>query len=221
MDLKKGTKLQKVIDEFIEATKNELWENSSELSNYIKEDGVVEKYIDGRLGNNLLFTYKSMAITNAIDDLATLAKQATIKVLEENNLDKTDNLNFINDCIKYHQHSIKNIFYDFDKVSKDKFVFDIKKFIFDKDSKTNNLSDMNIFKFDKNEELEFILSNEQKKLINNFINIYGSNKVGIARILSKVYVKKLFRSGVLLGSGEKINTQNLTEKTVSITGLQN
>ena len=133
-DLDKGNKFNSVCEDFTNATKNELWNKSTDLWKFIKKDGIVKKYIDGELGNNLLFTYKSMAITNAIDDLADLAKSATLKLLSENNLDTVTNKEFVQDCIKYHRHSIKNIFYKFDEITTDNFNFDIKMYLEDFES---------------------------------------------------------------------------------------
>ena len=81
--------------------------------------------------------------------------------------------------------------------------------------------DLNKFRFKTRKELKFILGEKQIELIKNFIKTFGNSKVGISRILSRVYVKKLFRSGILVGSNESINSKTLTQKTISITGLQN
>ena len=215
-DLERGNNFNTVCEDFIDATKNELWDKSDDLWKFVKQDGIVKKYIDGELGNNLLFTYKSTAITNAIDDLADLAKSATLKLLSENNLDTSMNKEFVQDCVKYHRHSIKNIFYKFNEVTIDNFNFDIKMYLDD-----HEIDDLNKFRFKTRKELKFILGEKQIELIKNFIKTFGDSKVGISRILSRVYVKKLFRSGILVGSNESINSKTLTQKTISITGLQN
>ncbi len=215
-DLKPGKNLNKVCEDFINATKNELWEDPKKLWDFVREDGVVEKYIDGELGNNLLFTYKSLAITDSIDDLADLAQEATIKLLSENNQDTSLNREFVLDCIKYHRHSIKNIFYKFKEATTDKFIFDIKLFLEDDEE-----TDISKFKFKSNRELKFILSQKQQELIKNFVKTFGDNRVGISRILSRVYVKKLFRSGIPIESNEAVNSKTLTKKNIRITGLQN
>ena len=81
--------------------------------------------------------------------------------------------------------------------------------------------DLEKFRFRTNKEIKFILSEKQIELIKNFIQTFGNTKVGISRILSRVYVKKLFRFGIPVGSNESINSKTLTQKSVRITGLQN
>ena len=214
-DLKPGKDFKLITEKFIDATKNELWDNSEKLLDFIKKDGVVKKYIDGELGNNLLFTYKSMAITKSVNDLSELAYKASEKLLEENQLNNLENLEFIKECITYHNNSLTNIFSDFDKVTKEDFSYDITTYI-----QSENDKDISFFRYNKSQKLSFLLSDDQKEVIKNFIATFGSSEQGISRILSRVYVNKLFRKGVVsVFSPNK--TAVVTEKNVSISGLQN
>ncbi len=215
-DLKYGKNFQEIAEQFTEATRNELWENPKDLWDFVRKDGVVKKYIDGELGNNLLFTYKSMAIVRAVDDLSDLAYEASNRILKENNINSDENVNFVAECVNYHRNSIKNIFSKLNETSKSNFKYNIKSFIDDIDVK-----DISDYEYGVKKEIEFALSDNQKEVISNFIKVFGESTKGISRILSRVYINKLFRSGIISGAGEIIKDNRVTEKNISISGLQN
>lgn len=215
-DLKFGKDFQEISNQFTDATRNELWENPDDLWNFVRKEGVVKKYIDGELGNNLLFTHKSMAIVRAVDDLSDLAHEAAEKILKENGINSQENINFVSECVKYHRNSIKNIFSKFNEISKSDFKYNIKSFIDDVNAK-----DISDYEYDIRQEIKFVLSDNQKEVILNFIKIFGASTKGISRILSRVYINKLFRSGISSEVNEAINDKLVTEKNISISGLQN
>ena len=193
-----------------------MWENPDDLWSFVRNEGVVKKYIDGELGNNLLFTYKSMAIVRAVDDLSDLAHKAAEKILEENSINTQENINFISECVNYHKNSIRNIFSKFNETSQSDFKYNIKSFI--DDIKAEDISD---YEYDIKQEVKFVLSDNQKEVIMNFIKVFGSSTKGISRILSRVYIKKLFRLGISSETNEVISDKSVTEKNISISGLQN
>ena len=56
---------------------------------------------------------------------------------------------------------------------------------------------MSDYLFSRPEVVQFVLEDTQRKLIERYLGIYGDTTVGIGRVLSKVYVRKLFRHAVL------------------------
>ena len=64
----------------------------------------------------------------------------------------------------------------------------------------------------------FVLDDGQRALIGRYLGIYGSSAVGIGRILSKVYVRKLFRQAVIDGAA---TGGEMSEFKYRIAGLQN
>ena len=215
-DLKFGKDFQEISDQFMDATRTELWENPDELWKFVRKEGVVKKYIDGELGNNLLFTYKSMAIVRAVDDLSDVALEASKILIEENGINSPENSDFVSECVDYHRNSIKNIFSKFNEISKSDFKYDIKSFIED-----SNEEEISNYEYDNKQEIKFVLSDNQKEVILNFIKTFGASTKGISRILSRVYVNKLFRSGISLEENQVIKNKLVTEKNISISGLQN
>ena len=49
--------------------------------------------------------------------------------------------------------------------------------------------------FDDIAEIRFVLKDDQKDIIKRSLELYGYNDLGISRILTKVFVKKILRNG--------------------------
>ena len=64
-------------------------------------------------------------------------------------------------------------------------------------------------------------SEEQKELIERYLQIYGDSDVGIGRILSKVYVRKLFRRAVPKTDIDVNSVKTESMGNMKIMGLQN
>jgi hypothetical protein len=69
--------------------------------------------------------------------------------------------------------------------------------------------------------LRFVRTEEQQALVARFLGIYGSTIPGLSRILSKVYVRKLFRMPIDVSASEAISLSNrdLRFGQAALTGL--
>lgn len=217
MELPTGDRLKKLYAEFMDATKNELWDKREDLEKFIKKPGTIGDYVDGKLGNNLLFVYKSLALTRCLDDLSCVAETATRKLFsEENKLDKlTDQ--FIGEASVYHAHRMRNLFFDIDDVYEGNFTFDFSKFEADE---TPDMLEAYLYK-EYPTRLSFSLTDDQKSVIQRYKKMYGTSKVGIGRILSKVYLKKLFRHAAPVSKGDNLQSasENVSFQNIQISGL--
>ena len=68
--------------------------------------------------------------------------------------------------------------------------YDIGKFIQEKNPVIAKLL------FAKPESIGFVLNDYQKDIINRALKLYGGTDLGISRILTKVFVKKILRNGL-------------------------
>jgi hypothetical protein len=75
--------LRSVYDDFVAQTVGELWESRDALERRIKrEDGVIEQYIRGDAGNNVLLTNQARVYQNHIDELNEAAFHCTREFLK-------------------------------------------------------------------------------------------------------------------------------------------
>lgn len=198
-DEKMDGKLKEFFDLFENDTRTELWDDKEELLNYIQKPGIVEKYIAGDLGYNLLFVYKSIAMNRYVSELKTFAMNTISKVLQQNNKDTEENIAFVSDTLNFDLCRFSNMFSNIEINPVDEFIYDIERF-----QKLESLSDIQSLKLKQPLKLKFILNKEQNDIICRSLNLYGDSDIGISRILTKVFVKKLLRMAVPASKIESI-----------------
>ena len=88
-------KIQKLINDFIDETKNELWDSEEDLLKHYRIDKNYLKLKNGEVGGNLIYKYKSKnLVENSLDWLKffedELFKAITIKHANISGIDETD-----------------------------------------------------------------------------------------------------------------------------------
>ena len=180
--------IKELFDSFLNDTKNELYQDRNELYKLTQSQEIIDSYIQGDLGYNLLFVHKASALSNYIDDLMDLAKESVLKLLEINGYNTPERKLFVNDILNYDRCINSNIFTNRDNIPSIDLSFDLKQFNSDKTTKP--LID---YKFKNKKRVKFILEQKQKDTLERSVNLYGVTNLGIARILTKVFVKRLLR----------------------------
>ncbi len=93
-----------------------------------------------------------------------------------------------NDALKYHQIRATNLFFNRDQPLEVTLDFDVQAF-----EESATPEPVNKYRFASPRKFDVQLNDEQEVLIQRYLKIYGDSVVGIGRILSKIYVRKLFR----------------------------
>ena len=203
--MKDGVK--ELFDKFEQDTRNELWINRDELVHNIQNPGIVDSYISGETGYNLLFVHNAIGMSRLVQDLKNFASVTLEKLLVETNKDTKDNLDFLNDALNYNACCISNLFQNIDKTPTIKMKYNIEKFI----SEDNPVS-IEKYIFEKISDIKFILQDTQKDIITRSLDLYGSDDLGISRLLTKVFVKKILRTGF-----NPLKSENQTRKIIDST----
>lgn len=75
-----GTKISETYDEYIQETKDELWDSKKELCEYFSRPENYEKLLSGKLGDNLIRKYKTKIILERCAETFELAYDVIIEV---------------------------------------------------------------------------------------------------------------------------------------------
>jgi hypothetical protein len=161
----------------------------------------------------LLFVHKTLAITRHAPALSELARRTIRECLEEAGEADAETLAFVDDALAYHLVRMSNLFDGLERELTLDLGFGVAAY--EDAPKPSGIGD---YRLDAPERYRFVLDDGQKALIRRYIGIYGDSTVGIGRILSKVYVRKLFRQAVV--SGEPAAGE-MSEFKYRIAGLQN
>jgi len=180
--------VKELFDDFEKETRSELWMKKEELKQVIQEPGIIDRYISGELGYNLLFVYKAVAMKKYMTDLKKLAKISLQKLLIENNLNSSEYFTLIDDILNFDTSSTKNIFENLDTNPVLTMKYNVVKFLDDE-----NLMPLEYYKFEQPTKINFILDLEQKDILKRSLDMYTNSDLGVSRILTKVFVKKILR----------------------------
>ena len=189
MELALPPTLSQLFDDFLRDTEEELWDDKKALVDFTREPGVIQQCIDGELGNNLLFVYRTRAITQCVDDLKLVAKQALSQLLDETLGVDTKAMRFIDDALTYHTMRLSNIFDNRSMVPECELEYDLAKYERDEAPKT-----FEEYRYNEPKSFMFVMDSDQEDLIDRYLGTFGSSTIGIARIFSRAFVNKLYRT---------------------------
>ena len=86
--------IQKLVKEFIEETKNELWNSEEELIKHYKKNENYLKLKSGEVGGNLIYKYKSKSLVETGLDWINFFEKQLFQTIKQNNK-KIDNLELV------------------------------------------------------------------------------------------------------------------------------
>ena len=180
--------ITRLFEKFTRETKEELWNSEEELREFIAEEGIIEKYINGELGANLTFKCKTLVLVNHSRALHEIAFRAAQKLISSK-LDHSEG-NLLDDFLKeLKEFSIleKENLFDIEKSKTQEFKFNFMRL-----NQVSNL-DFSIESLREKTKIKFFHDESQKNTITKNLGIYGKDIMGITRIMTLTYVKKFFR----------------------------
>ncbi len=206
-------RLKEVLDSFERQTQEELWDDIDDLADFADKKPNVLRYINGEIGNNVLFIHKSMALSNYTEEVIAFAGE-TVRLL----LRRSGNLtlevdDFIGDALTYTSCRLSNIFSSRGEPVRATLRFDVPAF-----DRTPTPEPIPTYAHAVPVTYRFLLDPSQEDVISRYTRIYGSDLIGISRIMMKLYLSKLFRSAV--PENRRLREQSTDSKGFVISGLQ-
>lgn len=174
------------VDEFLEETRHELWVDYDGFEDFLMTPGVIEKHIAGEYGANLIFKFKSVALTGYVSELAEIAQTTLKSFLEE--MGEGGSVDFGLELIDFAAIRMRGIF-DLDSPEIDRvFHYDVDRF-------ASDLEVAPLESYARREPLELVFeqTDAQRAQVRSFLELYGADPIGLSRILAKIYVRRLFR----------------------------
>ena len=187
---------------FEKDTIDELWLSKNELQNLVSTNTYVKSAIEGKIGNNILFMYKAISLTNSIEIVFDKAYESFVEILQTN-----DNFNnqssyisseLIRDLFNYRKAQIKDslIGSQSSKVKLNYFKHPneiettLKNLEIGIEVDFNSLGSGNL----QSSEWELSLTDKQSNEIFAFIQLFGTDKIGLSRILSRIFLRNFFKT---------------------------
>lgn len=180
--------LKNVFSEFIEETKNELWDSLEELEAFIAKPGVIDQYLDGTYGGNLMAKYRIIALMEHINEVCSVAGMALKKVLEKEGKLDAELSQFVDELLLFEKERKREIFNEGLPEDSVPFSYDIIGFLEDKETKPAR-----DYVFADRKKVKFYRSEDTNALIKRNNAIFGTSIAGKYKQLTRTPIKKYFR----------------------------
>jgi len=183
--IKSPLSVKKIFEEFVNETKSELWDNEQDLVNFYKIEKNYKKLIDGKVGGNLIYKYKSKSLTEAkFGWIEFISEQLLEMIKQRNNNQDIDRISMeINELKLFITLKLENLLESNESPDMVKLDFkhDILEWIDCNGSK--KFSDC---KLKTNTTYYFEYTQEQISNRNDYFNRYGKDINALSKIVTRI-----------------------------------
>ena len=183
-----------VFESYKRATRNELWDSPNEIEEYYQDEKNFQKLLSGEDGSNLIQTHQAKIMTKCMDEWTEYILNIAKELLKEKNKfdrELDEEFTSVSNYCRGLSHNIlgKNRMYTNPTYQ---FNYDIQKWL--KDSKESFLVKFRLPTI----TVEFRITDEQFKVVEDKIRIFGNSPIGMAQIIKRIPRKMLCRNPIEL-----------------------
>jgi len=185
-------KLQEFFNQFFQSSRDELWDSENELIEHYQKFGEYEKLLSGESGQNLAFYYHALAISEYMSDYTDFSlKIAKDLIQKKTNVIIDEEFDAIS---KFCKGSCHNIFGNDRQETNPEFIytFDILNWM-----NTGIESSLSSFKLNTKSKITFELTDEQFKVIQDKLNIFGHDRVGRSQTINRIAHHQIWRKPII------------------------
>ena len=181
---------QKIIEEFKNATIDELWDSPDDLLQNFQNDSDYKKLLNGEAGSNVIYHYKAAVVSESMYDWTEHVIKTAYMIIKQNDM-YSDEIQKEFDSVANYCRGLSYNVLGQDRLKTTpqyEFEYDIPSWLSPKnDKKLNN------FKLEKKLEISFQLDDEQFKMVQDNIDVYGHSRIGKSKTLKMLPNQKLWR----------------------------
>ena len=181
---------QEVIEQFKHATIDELWDSPQELLENFQKDSEYKKLLDGEAGTNVIYHYKAVVISESMADWTEHVITITNSLIRKmDNYDENLGKQF-ESVANYCRGLSHNVLGQdrLETIPRYEFEYNIPVWLSPKNEKK-----LNNFKLESKLEISFQLDDEQFKMVQDNIDVYGHSRIGKSKTLKMLPNQKLWR----------------------------
>jgi len=182
--------MQKLFEDFKQDTVNELWDSPEEIEKNYQNADEYQKLLNGEAGQNLIYYYHALVISNHLSDWTEFVLQISENMLKQKNkMSEQVNQQF-SSVSNYCRGLGYNILGEDRMQTEPKFILDYDIMIWMNSGISSSLSN---FKNIKRKKTEFKLTEEQYSLVEDNLNVFGNTPSGRSQVIKVVPESKLWR----------------------------
>ena len=187
--------IQEVFKQFKQDTITELWDTPEEIEKNYQNESEYKKLLNGEAGQNLIYYYHALIISEHISDWTEFTLRLSEKILnQDKKIDESVNQQFLS-VSRYCQGLGYNILGKDRMQTEPKFFLDYNVMAW-MNAKTS--SSLNNFKNKNGKEIIFKLTKEQFDLVQDNLEIFGDTPTGRSQVIKVVPESKWWRHSVTI-----------------------
>ena len=185
--------IQKLCEQFKQDTIDELWDSPEEIEKNYQNDSEYKKLLSGKAGQNLVYYYHALVISEHISDWTEFVLQISDKMLnQDKKISKEINQQFC-DVSNYCKGLGYNVLGKDRMQTKLKFFYDYDIAVWINTGISSSLSN---FKNKKKKQVVFQLTDDQFNLVEDNLGVFGNTPAGRSQVIKVVPEAKLWRRPV-------------------------
>ena len=178
----------KFYEEFNAEEKKNLSSEPKKLEKFTREPGIIKKYIDGEFGTNELYKFRALAVFFNIKDLHKIAYKAAKFLLQKGNTLEENMNNYLDELYEFSVLR-KSDCLNTSSVREKIFHYDFKKLL-DNHFSTDPLETY----MPQGIDTKLTHTKDQVSLIKTYEDQYGTDLIGLGRILLRANMARLYLS---------------------------
>ena len=180
--------IQNILESYRNASIDELFNSPEEIFKMIHDDKKYEDLVEGRGAINVIQFHHASVLTECMDEWTEYVIQISVELLKENNQFSLETQNEFKTIENFCRGSCYNpLGKDRMKTNpKFKLEYDVKKWLLEK----KPLKD---FRFTMPKDVVFMLTDEQYKVIQDTLDVYGKSLVEKTKVLKMIAQHHLWR----------------------------
>lgn len=173
---------------FNDATRDELWDNRADLVAFVKSDAsVIQKYVTGELGNNVVFRHRALALLHLVDEIHDVAFAVAEELLQARDaVAAAGHAPYLAELKRYSAMRKRDLF-SAPVEYRGAFAYDFRRLV------DQEFAEWPV-RLDAPAEIVFAHTPDQQEMLASQYAQYGKELNAIGRIISRIATSKLQRS---------------------------
>jgi len=186
--------LQEIVENYKKATLDELWDSPEDIVEHYQKDDEFQKLLDNEVGINVMQFHHAQILGDYMDLWLNFAIDSSRSLLSEKINFTDEKMSQFKTVANYCRGISFDILGEHRMTNNPKYEFeyDVVKWL--QDSSSLHLEH---FKFSKKSNIEFILTDEQFRIVQDNIDMYGNNPAGKSQVIKRLPRKFLWRKPTL------------------------
>ena len=187
--------IHQIFDRLKKSTINELWNSKEEIIEHYQDENEYNKLLNGEDGINTLQIHHAIVIGEYMDEWINYTLEIAHELIREKTDFNEELENKFRSVVDYCRGVSYNIFGTdrLKTIPKYDFKFDIPKWLDDKNQTT-----LDNFKLSTITKISFILSDDQYKVVQDNLELYGDNPNGRSQAIKRIPKTMLWRKPIRL-----------------------